>query len=47
VRTGISDGTLTEILEGALESGDQVVTDAPDASGGTPSGMAARMRRPF
>jgi len=47
VRTGISDGTLTEILEGALESGDQVVTDAPDASGGAPSGMAARMRRPF
>ncbi len=44
VRTGISDGTLTEIVEGDLQPGDQVVTDA---SSGPSGGMPASLRRPF
>ena len=43
IKTGISDGTSTELVEGALEPGDAVVTDAS----GPPTGMAARLRRPF
>jgi HlyD family secretion protein len=45
VRTGISDGTFTEIAEGAVQVGDQVVTDASGTS--RPAGMAASLRRPF
>jgi HlyD family secretion protein len=45
IRTGISDGTLTEIAEGAVQAGDQVVTDASGTS--RPAGMAASLRRPF
>ena len=47
VRTGISDGTLTEIVEGAVQAGDQVVTDASGTSSRSASGMAASLRRPF
>jgi HlyD family secretion protein len=43
IRTGISDGTATEILEGDLQAGGEVITD----SVGPPSGMAAAMRRPL
>jgi HlyD family secretion protein len=43
IKTGISDGAFTEVVEGALEPGDAVVTDAS----GPPSGMAATLRRPF
>ncbi|HEU4384389.1 MAG TPA: efflux RND transporter periplasmic adaptor subunit [Anaeromyxobacteraceae bacterium] len=43
VKTGISDGAFTELLDGALEPGESVVTDAS----GPPGGMAARLRRPF
>jgi HlyD family secretion protein len=43
IRTGISDGSFTEVVEGALQAGDVVITDAA----GPPSGMAAAMRRPF
>ena len=32
IRTGVSDGSLTEVVEGALSEGDEVITDA---SGGT------------
>jgi len=42
VRVGISDGTFTELVEGDLQPGAEVVTDS---SGGPPSGMAAAMRR--
>jgi HlyD family secretion protein len=42
IRTGISDGSLTQVVEGALEPDDLVVTDA---IGGPPSGMAAGLRR--
>jgi HlyD family secretion protein len=43
IRTGISDGTLTELVEGEVKPGDTVVTDAV----GPPSGFAAGLRRPF
>ncbi len=43
IRSGISDGTLTEVVEGDLSSGDSVVTDAV----APPSGLAAGLRRPF
>ena len=43
VKTGISDGAFTEVVEGALEAGEAVVTDAS----GPPGGMAATLRRPF
>jgi HlyD family secretion protein len=43
IKIGISDGAFTEVVEGALEPGDAVVTDAS----GPPSGMAATLRRPF
>jgi HlyD family secretion protein len=46
VRTGISDGSYTEVAEGALQAGDKVITDA-SASSGAPGGMAGAMRRPF
>jgi HlyD family secretion protein len=43
IRLGISDGAFTEMVDGGLQPGDQVVTDAS----GPPSGMAARLSRPF
>jgi HlyD family secretion protein len=43
VKTGISDGTFTEVVEGDVEAGAVVITDAA----GPPSGMAAAMRRGF
>jgi HlyD family secretion protein len=54
VRTGISDGSLTEIVEGELHQGDLVVIDATvagqtgaPAAGGTPPGSPGGMRRMF
>jgi HlyD family secretion protein len=41
VKTGISDGSFTEVVEGTLQAGDVVITDAV----GPPSGFAAAMRR--
>jgi HlyD family secretion protein len=41
VRTGISDGSSTEVVEGDVAPGDLVVTDAA----GPPSGFANAMRR--
>jgi HlyD family secretion protein len=41
VRTGISDGSFTEVVDGELKAGDTVITDAV----GPPSGFAAAMRR--
>jgi HlyD family secretion protein len=43
IRTGISDGSFSEVLEGEVAAGAEVVTDAA----GPPSGFAAAMRRPF
>ncbi len=42
VRTGISDGSTTELLEGELQPGDRVITDA---AGTSPNPMAAPFRR--
>jgi len=42
VRTGISDGSFTEIVEGELAAGAEVLTDAV-----VPSGFAQAMRRPL
>ncbi|HVI94568.1 MAG TPA: efflux RND transporter periplasmic adaptor subunit [Anaeromyxobacter sp.] len=44
IRTGISDGSVTEVVEGALEPGDAVVTDASGGAPGTPGGGSAGMR---
>jgi HlyD family secretion protein len=41
IRTGISDGSLTEVTEGEVQPGDPVITDAV----GPPSGFAAGLRR--
>jgi HlyD family secretion protein len=41
IRVGISDGALTEVVDGELQAGDQVITDA--AAG--PSNFAAGLRR--
>lgn len=51
VKTGLSDGTITEIVSGDLKEGDQVVTEAivagkPAGSGGS-SGGPPRMGRMF
>jgi len=49
VRVGISDGSLTEIVEGALQPGDTVVTDATVGDGATAATSSAPggMRRLF
>jgi HlyD family secretion protein len=41
IRTGISDGSVTEVAEGEVQAGDVVITDAV----GPPSGFAAGLRR--
>jgi HlyD family secretion protein len=41
IRTGISDGSVTEVAEGEVEPGDLVITDATSP----PSGVAAGLRR--
>jgi HlyD family secretion protein len=49
IRTGVSDGTTTEVLEGDLREGDPVVTDASGgekpagAQGGGPRGGPPRI----
>jgi HlyD family secretion protein len=53
--TGLSDGTVTEVVKGDLKVGDEVVTDvvisgkpaAPAAGGGGAPGGAPRMGRMF
>ena len=37
VRTGMTDGTYTEVVEGELKTGDRVITAANSAAGATPS----------
>jgi HlyD family secretion protein len=39
VRTGVSDGSMTEVLEGDLREGDAAVTDSSGGGEGKPSGM--------
>jgi HlyD family secretion protein len=49
IRIGISDGSTTEVREGALEPGDRVITDVSGLPGAGPpgGGMPGAMRRPF
>src|SRR3569623_2449804 len=50
VRTGISDGSLTEVLEGAVQPGAAVVTDAPLGGSGATAATSSSpggMRRMF
>jgi HlyD family secretion protein len=44
IRTGISDGTSTEVVEGQLEPGDLVITDASGPGAGTSGGPPRGMR---
>jgi HlyD family secretion protein len=48
VKTGVSDGTLTDVVDGPLQPGDAVVTDAT-AGGAKPQGgsQGGRPRRLF
>jgi HlyD family secretion protein len=41
IRVGISDGSLTELVEGECKAGDLVITDTV----GSGSGFAAQLRR--
>jgi HlyD family secretion protein len=43
IKTGISDGTRTEILEGELKAGDEVITDIAGTSS-TPAAPGATGR---
>ena len=49
VKTGVSDGTQTEIVEGELAAGDALITEVGGDSGARPptSGAPAALRRPF
>ncbi|BDG01143.1 efflux RND transporter periplasmic adaptor subunit [Anaeromyxobacter oryzae] len=38
IRTGISDGTMTEVIQGDLQPGDACVVDASGGAGGRPAG---------
>jgi hypothetical protein len=39
IRAGISDGSTTEVVEGELAPGDEVITDATGGSRGIPAAM--------
>lgn len=47
IRTGISDGTMTEVVSGDLQAGDEVVTDAGGAKGGGGRAGGGMPRGPF
>jgi HlyD family secretion protein len=48
VHVGLSDGTVTEIVDGDVGEGDEVVVDAQGAEPATPApGAAPSLRRPF
>jgi hypothetical protein len=44
IRVGISDGTVTELVEGSVQAGDHVVVDASD---GTDTNRNVPGRSPF
>jgi HlyD family secretion protein len=44
VVSGVTDGNVTEIVEGELEVGDKVVTEFLGGAGGPPGGAPPRMR---
>jgi HlyD family secretion protein len=45
-RTGLTDGTMTEVLDGNLHEDDEVVVEAAEP-GGSPSGSSSALRRLF
>ncbi len=51
MKTGLSDGTITEIVSGDLKEGDQVITEASIAgkvvSSASPNSGPPRMGRMF
>jgi hypothetical protein len=44
IRTGVSDGTLTEVAEGELSEGDLVITDMTGGGTGAQQGGFPRPR---
>jgi len=46
VHTGLTDGTMTEVIDGDLHEDEQVVVEATE-SGSTPSGTSSALRRLF
>ena len=48
VRVGVSDGSISEVVEGELSEGDEVITDASGGkTGGGPPGGGQPFRRGF
>jgi HlyD family secretion protein len=47
VRTGLSDGTWSELLSGALKEGDEVIVGTQDTRNGAKVAPAAGPRMPF
>jgi HlyD family secretion protein len=45
IRTGITDGSFTEVVSGSLREGDPVITDSNDDSGPQPQGRRMRGMR--
>ena len=44
IKTGISDGSFTEVVEGSLKEGDELIIDMPSAEGDKPRAGAPGMR---
>jgi len=44
IKTGISDGSYTEVIEGSLKEGDELITDMPSAEDDKPRSGAPGMR---
>jgi HlyD family secretion protein len=47
IHTGLTDGTVTELVDGDLLEGDQLVVDAAGADGAPPANTSAALRRFF
>jgi HlyD family secretion protein len=47
VHTGLSDGSLTEVVDGDLKEGDEVVTEANGGDSQPSSTSSSRMPRGF
>jgi hypothetical protein len=47
VHTGLTDGTVTEIVDGDIKEGDTVVVEASGSDGATPSPGSSSLRRLF
>jgi HlyD family secretion protein len=47
IRTGVSDGSFTEVVEGDLQAGDLIITDAGSASDAAAARPGGMRRGPF